>query len=111
MGDVDKSPCEGCQWGKSHRAPFPASEKRASKPLELVHTDEDGPMRTASVLRGYKYFISFLDDFSSLGRAYYLKQKSEALRAFEDFKAWAENITGHKIICIRSDRGGEYTSD
>ena len=66
VGVEDHSPCEGCQWGKSHRAPFPASYKRASKPLELVHTDEDGPMRTQSI-EGYRYFITFLDDYTSLG--------------------------------------------
>ena len=111
VGVEDQSPCEGCQWGKSHRAPFPASSKRATKPLELVHTDEDGPMRTQAINSGYRYFITFLDDFSSLGRAYYLRHKSESIQAFEDFKAWAENVTGNKIIHVRSDRGGEYTSD
>ena len=110
VGVEDHSPCEGCQWGKSHRAPFPTSYKRATKPLELVHTDEDGPMRTTSI-EGYRYFISFLDDYTSLGRAYHLKHKSDAIQAFEDFKAWAENVTGHKLIGLRSDRGGEYTSD
>ena len=110
VGVEDHSPCEGCQWGKSHRAPFPASYKHASKPLELVHTDEDGPMRTTSI-QGYRYFISFLDDHTSLGRAYYLKHKSDSIQAFEDYKAWAENVTGNRIIAIRSDRGGEYTSD
>ena len=67
-------------------------------------------MRTQSI-EGYRYFITFLDDYTSLGRAYHLKHKSESLQAFEDFKAWAENVTGHRIIAIRSDRGGEYTSD
>ena len=37
--------------------------------------------------------------------------RSEALQAFENFKAWAENVSGHKIVSLRSDRGGEYTSD
>ena len=66
VGVEDHSPCEGCQWGKSHRALFPASYKRASKPLELVHTNEDGPMRTQSI-EGYRYFITFLYDYTSLG--------------------------------------------
>lgn len=106
VGDDDSSPCEGCQWGKSHHLPFPASEKCATKPLELVHSDLDGPMHTTSVIGHCKYFMSFLDDASSLGRAYYLKDKSEALQAFEDLKAWAENVTGHRINGLCSDRGG-----
>ncbi|TFY52466.1 hypothetical protein EVJ58_g10003 [Rhodofomes roseus] len=109
IGDKDKSPCAGCQWGKSHRAPFPTSDKRASKPLEIVHTDEDGPMRTTAI-GGWRYFISFLDDYSGLGRAYFLKHKNDSTQAFDDFKAWAENQTNEKIKAVRSDRGGEYTS-
>ena len=106
----DEEPCEGCAFGKSHRHPFPPSEKRATEPLELVHTDLDGPMRTQSI-GGYKYFAGFLDDYSGLARAYYLKHKSDAIQAFHDYKAWAETQTGKKLKKIRSDRGGEYTSD
>ncbi|KAL7278680.1 hypothetical protein ACG7TL_007682 [Trametes sanguinea] len=108
---ADDEPCEGCAYGKSHRLPFPPSEKRATEPLELVHTDLDGPMRTASVGNGYLYFASFIDDFSGLGIAYYLKRKSDAMKAFDSFKAWAETQTGKKIKRVRSDRGGEYLSN
>ncbi|KAL7280531.1 hypothetical protein ACG7TL_005463 [Trametes sanguinea] len=108
---ADDEPCEGCAYGKSHRLPFPPSEKRATEPLELVHTDLDGPMRTASVGSGYLYFASFIDDFSGLGIAYYLKRKSDAMKAFDSFKAWAETQTGKKIKRVRSDRGGEYLSN
>ncbi|KAJ8463023.1 hypothetical protein ONZ51_g10516 [Trametes cubensis] len=111
LDPADDEPCEGCAFGKSHRLPFPPSEKRATEPLELVHTDLDGPMRTASVGSGFKYFASFIDDYSGLARAYFLKFKSDAFRAFNDFKAWAENQTGRKIKRVRSDRGGEYTSN
>ncbi|KAL7284388.1 hypothetical protein ACG7TL_001678, partial [Trametes sanguinea] len=108
---ADDEPCEGCAYGKSHRLPFPPSEKRATEPLELVHTDLDGPMRTALVGSGYLYFASFIDDFSGLGIAYYLKRKSDAMKAFDSFKAWAETQTGKKIKRVRSDRGGEYLSN
>ena len=57
----EDEPCEGCAWGKSTRLPFPPSEKRATEPLELVHTDLDGPMRTQAI-GGYKYFAGFIDD-------------------------------------------------
>ena len=57
-------------------------------------------MCTTSI-QGYRYFISFLDDHTSLGCAYYLKHKSDSIQAFEDFKAWAENVTGNRIIVIR----------
>ena len=51
----------------------------------------------------HRYFISFLDNHTSLGRAYYLKHKSDSIQAFKDYKAWAENVTGNRIIAIHSD--------
>ena len=31
--------CEGCEKGKSKRLPFPTSKSRATRPLNLVHSD------------------------------------------------------------------------
>jgi len=40
-----------------------------------------------------------------------MKHKDEALKKFKSFKALAENESDHKIKCLRSDRGGEFTSN
>jgi len=40
-----------------------------------------------------------------------LKHKDEALKKFKAFKAFIENELDCKIKCLRSDRGGEFTSD
>jgi hypothetical protein len=40
----------------------------------------------------------------------FLKRKSEALNAFKQFKALAENQVGHKIQVERDDKGGEFIS-
>ncbi|KAI5343667.1 hypothetical protein L3X38_011543 [Prunus dulcis] len=54
--------CEGCMLGKQHRDSFPLeSTWRASSPLELVHTDICGPMKTESI-SGNRYFLLFTDD-------------------------------------------------
>ncbi|XP_074362133.1 uncharacterized protein LOC141702330 [Apium graveolens] len=48
------------------RKPFPIGQAwRASKKLELVHTDVCGPMRTPP-LDNSKYFILFIDDYSPM---------------------------------------------
>ena len=39
-----------------------------------------------------------------------MKYKFETLTKFKEFKAKIENETGKEIICLRSDRGGEYLS-
>ncbi|KAG2076112.1 hypothetical protein BDR04DRAFT_991351, partial [Suillus decipiens] len=52
--------CEPCLAGKMHANPFASSEWRASRPLELVHTDvHQLPYRTFS---SYRYWVTFIDD-------------------------------------------------
>ena len=40
-----------------------------------------------------------------------MKHKYEAFEKFKSFKALVENESDHKIKCLRSDRGGEFTSN
>ena len=37
--------CEACKAGKMHANPFPISHSRASRPLQLVHSDIHGPVK------------------------------------------------------------------
>ena len=37
--------CEACKAGKMHANPFPTSHSRASKPLQLIHSDVHGPVK------------------------------------------------------------------
>ena len=41
----------------------------------------------------------------------FLKQKSEAFMKFKALKALVENESNHKIKCLRSYNGGEFTSN
>ena len=102
--------CKGCIQGKHHRLPFPAeNEKRATEPLELIHTDLCGPMQQASI-GGAKYFLTFIDDATRKTFVYFLKAKHEVFGKFQEFKALAERQTSKQIKAIRSDNGGEFVS-
>jgi len=79
-------------------------------PLELVHTNVCGPSRKSSP-RGEEYFILFIDDFSSMCWIGLMKHKDEAFEKFKSFKALVENELDRRIKCLRSDRGGEFTSN
>lgn len=122
------SNCEVCSAGKMARLPFPTSSSRASKILEIIHSDLDGPMETNSIGHA-KYFLTFIDDFSRKVFVYFLKQKSEVLDRFKEFKRLVENQTGRRIEKIvdgitkdgdqltkntikklRTDNGGEFLS-
>lgn len=102
--------CEACIKGKHsrHRIPKQATN-RATRPLELIHSDLCGPFPAS--LTGSRYFITFTDDFSRFTWVYFLKLKSEALEKFKVFKLYIETTLGSKIRSLRSDRGGEYMSD
>ena len=103
--------CSGCVLRKHHRDSF---DKRASwhtsVPLELVHSDLCGPLPSASFY-GIKYFLTFIDDYSKRTWVYFLKLKSEVFNMFLAYKALVEKQSGHQIIKLRSDNGGEYVNN
>lgn len=105
------SQCEDCAISKQSRSSFPTGmSRRTSASLQLVHMDICGPMSTVS-LGGNKYFLLIVDDYSRKCWVYFLKNKSEAFDHFRKFHAIAERETGRKLITLRSDRGGEFTSN
>ena len=98
--------CEPCLAGKMHANPFPPSEWRATHPLELVHSDvHQVPSPSFS---GYCYWVTFIDDYSRFRFVLLIKAKSNVFDAFKQFKAYAENQSGHRIKILRDDKGGEY---
>ncbi len=75
MPGFDK-PCDSCIEGKQSRErAVKSSERRAKRPLALIHTDLCGMIRPAS-LGGSLYFASFTDDFSRFTWLYFLCNKS-----------------------------------
>ena len=103
--------CSGCVLEKHHRDSF---DKRASwhasVPLELVHNELCGPLPSAS-FSGFKYFLTFIDDYSRHTWDYFLKIKSGVFNMFLAYKALVEKQYGNQIIKLRSDNGGEYVSN
>jgi hypothetical protein len=89
---------------------FPRSDNKAKGVLDIVHSDMCGPMKTTSLSR-YVHYVSFIDDFSHKNWIYFLKTKSEVFNKFKEFKALVENISEKKRKTLRSDNGGEFTSD
>ena len=59
---------------------------------------------------GFKYYITFIDDYSRKTWIYFLKAKNEVFEKFKEFKALIENLSDKRIKAIRSDNGREYTS-
>lgn len=102
--------CADCFTGKQNRNVIPKKSKwRASKVLELVHTDICGPVEPISN-SGKRYLLCFIDDYSRKSWVYLLFEKSEALECFKKYKKMVEKEAETSIKCLRSDRGGEFNS-
>ena len=54
----------------------------------MIHSDLCGPMSVVS-LRGFEYYVTFIDDHSRKIWIYFLKSKKseEVLQRFQEFKA------------------------
>ena len=102
--------CETCVAGKLHRTHFETSSTKTREPLELVHSDVCGKMRVKS-LGGAEYFLTFIDDHTRYIWMYPLKTKDQVFARFMDWKAMVEKSTGKKLKTLRTDNGGEYTSN
>ena len=102
--------CEDRLVGKQLRDPFPKENTfRASTILQLVHADICGPISHMSNSKK-RYLITFIDDYSRKTWVYFLVEKSEAFTIFKSYKARVEKETGACIRSLRTDRGGEFTS-
>ena len=102
--------CESRQLGKHTRVSFPKClNNRAKSPFELVHTDVQGPCRTASTL-GVQYIVTFIDNYSRCTWLFLMKNRAELYFIFQKF--YAEILTQFNISIrvLRSDNVREYFS-
>ena len=58
-----------------------------------------------------KWILTILDDYSSFATIATLHKKSDASQALQSFIALMQRKLNSKVITIRSDRGGEFTSN
>ena len=106
------SPCDSCQLGKLTRPPHPAVpfSHGTTYPLELVVMDLAGPVRPGS-LGGAFYFLGIMDIFTRFSWVFTLRKKSDAARKILEWKGVAEGQSKTKMLKLRTDNGGEFTSN
>ena len=73
----DKATCSDiCHFAKRKRLSFPSSTHVSHCLFDLVHCDLWGPFSVPTI-KGYKYFLTIMDDYSRCAWVYLLKSKSE----------------------------------
>lgn len=103
--------CESCSASKLTQKPHKIIEHEVtSKPLELIYIDLCGPMPTDSI-KGSKYMMVLVDDYTGMYFVYFLKHKNEALDHFIEFQRKFENRLETKIKSIRTDNGREFVNE
>lgn len=107
---ISENPCHVCLLTKSTTDVHPRGRDRAKKRGDTIHTDLCGPMQNVC-RNGYRYFITFIDEYSGYCRVYLLLRKSEAKEFVKTFKSYFEKQFNCKIKRLRHDRGTEYLNE
>ncbi|KAJ9530950.1 hypothetical protein QJQ45_028742 [Haematococcus lacustris] len=105
--------CEPCVMGKQtslEARQHAGLGVTATRPLMLVHSDvcDVTGQYSAATPDGMRYFVSLLDEFSGLLAVVLIKHKSDAPAALRDMVTLLQRRLGHKVVYLRTDRGGEY---
>jgi transposase InsO family protein len=101
--------CPGCALRKMANTSFPPSKNQTKEPLIHIHSDiKSFPIES---YHHHKYFISFVDDYTSFAWITLLCTKSSAINALHKFLAMIKTQFGVTIKEWMSDAGREYKSD
>ena len=90
---------------KSQKLLFKKLKKTFSL-LHLIHSDVCD-MHGNPIKGSKKYFVTFIDPFSTYCYVYLLHSKDQVLDKFKIYETEVENFCDTKIKCLRSDKGGE----
>lgn len=79
--------CEPCVQGK-----LTVDKPKSKRPLELIHSDVCGPVKPETI-EGFKYFTTFIDDYTHFVVVYLMKNKSEVFSCFQKYNRSGSTIS------------------
>lgn len=110
LNEIDVQRCPICVKSKMHRSNFKSrSPYRSTRAGQLIHSDVCSYEQKSR--EGFRYMITFVDDYSKCTSVYPMKHKSESFHHFKIYQAFFEKSGEHKIAALRTDNGGEYLSN
>lgn len=104
------SKCSTCIQAKQTRLPFSSQRSRADRVLQLIHTDVAGPF-PVDTWDGFKYVVTFLDDYSHFCVLKLARSKSEVPELLKEYVLEAEAFHDKKVSKIRLDNAGENSCE
>ncbi|KAI3758690.1 hypothetical protein L6452_06261 [Arctium lappa] len=100
--------CDVCEKDKMKRASHKSKpEQNTNDPLELLHMDLCGPMRTQSI-NGKRYVLVIMDDFSRYTWVKFLRSKDETPDIIIFFLKSIQVNLQRTVKFIRTDNGTEF---
>lgn len=102
--------CDVCIRTKMTKKKFDNNRERATRVLQLVHSDVCGPINPPTY-DDKNYFITLIDDYSGFTMLRLLEYKSEACDAVKEMMLEMETQQRARIEKFRSDNAKEYVCD
>ena len=105
------SPCYPCRLGKLTLPSYTVLEfsHGTTYALHLVVMNLAGPVKPRN-LGGASYFLGITDVYTRHSWVYTIKKKSNAAAQIMEWKAIAKGQSTTKLLTLRTDNGGEFTS-
>lgn len=104
-----ETPCEICLRAKQVRLPFDNNRIKATRPLEIIHTDLCGPI-DPTTWDDKNYVLTILDDYTHYVVIYLLRCKNEVTEYLKEYVEEMEANQNLRVSKLRSDNGGEYVN-
>ena len=99
-------PCYICPLAEHKRLPFVYHNQLSKSPFDLIHCDVWGSYHV-TVVCGYRYFLTIVDDCTRFTWIYLLKQKYDVVVAIPQFFNMISTQFNNKIKCFRYDNAPE----
>lgn len=93
-----------CPLAKQKKLSFPISVSQAAHCFDLIHCNVWGPCNPSTV-KGYKYFLTIVDDHSRFLWTYLLKSKPDVSTVLPNFFKQVLTQFNVSIKTIRCDNG------
>lgn len=106
-GDVNQTFCPVCVEVKMKRKSYKEVRHRASRLLEIVHTDL---IEIMSQSREFpkQWVVTFLDDYSHFACSFVIIQKFEVHEKFVEYLQYDKSKHNLSGSMLRADNGGEF---
>jgi transposase InsO family protein len=104
--------CDACAFAKQTNLPYRKYEHNAPRRLWQVHSDMSG-IQEPSIIDGYQYYITFIDDYFRYCLVYFTKRKDAATirTIYEEWQSKAVNKANKPVSFLQTDGGGEYQAE